>query len=145
MTKDTEPNGAEHFDATMTAFGEAIEEGTRDYVERVNAFLNAGGGAAKQFRVDAIGWGQTAVDRWNHHSQEMTDRQILQWAEQATEALTRLLAVARTPYRAEALGGNPRAPAEDDFGDASIGRAMAAWLESGKPLPENKSRLGGNL
>lgn len=32
--------------------------------------------------------------------------------------------------------------AEDDFGDASIRRAMSEWRESGKPLPENRSRIG---
>lgn len=53
-------------------------------------------GLCPNFHADAIGRGQSAVDRWNHRSEVMTDRQILQWAEQATEALTRLLAVVRT-------------------------------------------------
>jgi len=54
------------------------------------------------FMAEAIARAQTAVDRWNHHSDDMTLRQTLQWAEQATDALTRLLAIARTV----ALGGN---------------------------------------
>lgn len=47
------------------------------------------------FRDDAIGRGQRLVDQINHHADEMTDRQFERWVVEATEALTRLLAVAR--------------------------------------------------
>lgn len=52
--------------------------------------------STEEFRADAIGRGQVALDKWNHGADDMTERQLIVWAYHASEALTRLLAVART-------------------------------------------------
>lgn len=49
-----------------------------------------------EFRDEAIGLGQSAVDAWNHRSGLESHGEMYDWAMRATDAMTRLLSVVRT-------------------------------------------------